>query len=67
MDEQPYQLRFDFDVEGEPPTVLIWADDVGDVVEVFEEPKQLSKEWSWDADDWEAGPLAQQILDALNA
>jgi len=61
-----YLIHFEFDCEDEAPKVFIFEDGEGDVVEVFEEPTMLTEQFSWDEDDWQAGPLAQKILNYLN-
>ena len=62
-----YEIRFDFDTEGDPPHVVIVDTESGfDVLEVFEEPTCLDASgWSWDGDDWEPGPLATRVLQLL--
>lgn len=61
-----YELWFDFDCEGEAPSVLI-SDETGSVVlEVFEEPTCTEPQWTSDSEDWQAGPLALQVLNLLN-
>jgi len=63
-----YGIQLDFDEQGEPPRVFI-ADNHGRgtcVVEVFEEPTCTDGDWSRDDDDWQPGPMARLILDALN-
>ncbi len=67
-----YQIHFDFDCEGEPPTVYIYdnGDDrpgtSGDIIEVLEDPDCLEGEWSWEQDDWEPGPTAAAICKLMN-
>lgn len=70
-----YKIFFDFDAKGEPPSVYI-HDDKGPVLEVLEEPAcklggrlvegDWEGPWSWNPDDWEAGPLAYRILEFLS-
>lgn len=75
-----YDIRLDFDAEGEPPAVYIWQEEEGDVLEVFEEPTcklggklieiqpgvwEWDGPWSWNEMDWEPGPLAMKILKFL--
>ena len=64
-----YKIRFDFDCEGEPPTVMIVAPNGTEVLEVFEEPTlrpEVEAEFSWEEVDWQAGPFAIKLLNMLN-
>lgn len=65
-----YFITFSFDHEGENPKVevrdrtSVWNEVV---LEVFEAPTCTAKEWSWEEEDWKAGPFATQIVDLLNS
>lgn len=77
-----FGIQFDFDQEGDPPSVYI-ADKEGRgtcCVEVLEEPKlknaaqHLSiirdkpwKKWSWEDEDWEPGPVTKAIVNFMNS
>ena len=64
-----YGFGYDFDEEGEPPIVLI-AEDLGTgtvCLELYEEPKQLTEEWSREKEDWEPGQMAKAILKFMNS
>lgn len=74
-----YTFRLDFGTEGDPPEVCICDAQAQGVivVTVHEEPTLRpgrgepsdhsdSGRWSWEEEDWEAGPLARQILALLN-
>jgi hypothetical protein len=66
---EAYSIRFDFDCENEPPKVMIVYLDRKDVLEVFEEPTmrpEVGAEFSWEEDDWQAGPFARHLLKLLN-
>ena len=71
-----WSISFDFDCEGEPPTVFIEDVDGTAWVEVYEEPTispsvtdvdSDGNPWSWEPEDWTAGPIAQQIVEIMNA
>lgn len=67
MTEPAYQIVFDFDAEGDPPTVLILDNTTANtVVEVFEEPTCREGDWSWIPEDWEPGPLARGLCALMN-
>ncbi len=61
-----YKISFDFDCEGEAPHVFIIDASGTQVLEVFEEPICTASQWSWESDDWQAGPLALHVLNLLN-
>ncbi len=65
-----YGIRFDFDCEGDPPSVFIAEDQrgsfVADIIEVLEEPTLKSESFSWEDEDWEPGPLAAKVLRVFN-
>lgn len=68
LEEPRYSIQFDFETEGDPPGVHIW-DSKGDwdIIEVYEEPILLNPTgWSWDENDWKAGPLATALLQLMN-
>lgn len=60
-----YEIQFDFDASGDAPSVYITRDGTK-VVEVFEDPICTVGEWSSNPENWEAGPLARNILFLLN-
>jgi len=62
-----YFIGFDFDTKGDPPSVFICLAGGTQIIEVFEEPKRVSEMWSWEWEDWEPGPLAEKVLDLLEA
>jgi hypothetical protein len=61
-------IQFDFDAEGDPPSVYIAAGDGRGTcyVEVLEEPTCKNGDWSWDDEDWEPGELAKRLLEFMN-
>jgi hypothetical protein len=64
-----FGIQLDFDAEGDPPVVYI-ADHGGRgtcYAEVFEEPALKGRLWSWNREDWEAGPMTKQILQFMNS
>jgi hypothetical protein len=79
-----YKIRFEFDLEGEPPKQHIWEEQDSEEVHIAEvDENPISKlggklieispgivewkgPWSWDDDDWQSGPIANGIIDALN-
>lgn len=62
-----FGISFDFDAQGDTPSVLIHDDAGFERLEVFEEPILKTEEWSWDDDDWEAGPIAKQLVTFMNS
>lgn len=61
-----YVITFDFDAEGDPPSVEI-SEALGPVVaEVHEEPTCTADGWTWSPEYWVAGPLALRIVALLN-
>ena len=63
-----FGIYFDFDSEEEPPSVYIAEHDGQGTqwIKVYEEPILKAKNWSWDASDWETGPIARQLVDFMN-
>jgi hypothetical protein len=69
----PFRIKIEFDGMYESPKVIIWEKYLGEVLEVFEPPMCKTgwssgrpELWSWDDDDWEAGPFAKHVLELLN-
>lgn len=63
-----YGTQLDFDCQDEPPKVYI-ATQGGQgtcIIEVLEEPEPLTEKWSWEEDDWQAGSMAQLVVEFLN-
>ena len=66
---EKFGVQLDFDCEGDPPTVYI-ANGSGTgmcYLEVFESPTLKSAEWSWEAEDWQPGPLALELVGFMNS
>lgn len=65
-----YRLRFDFDVEGEPPAIYITDAETpfggSDVIQVFEDAECTIGDFSWSPKDWKVGPLTMHLLMLLN-
>lgn len=57
-----YYISFDFETQDEPPQVFIVDKNGRQYLEIFEDPKPLTDEWSWNSEDWEPGPFARRVL-----
>ncbi len=61
-----YDIRFDFDCEGDPPTVTIVNAEGTEIFEVLEDPTCAHPSgWSQYEEDWELGPEGAWLLGAL--
>ncbi len=61
-----YSIRLDFAGADDPPHVFIADGDGAEVIEMLEDPIQLSPAWSDEETDWQVGPLTQRVLQLLN-
>ena len=62
-----WSVRFDFNGEGDPPEVYIVDKSGMAYLEVFEEPKCVNGEFSWEPEDWEYGDLTGKVLARMNS
>ena len=62
-----FYIVFDFDAEGDPPTVYIAECEDCYWVQVLEEPILTASEWSWDDDNWKPGMIASTFLNYMNS
>jgi len=64
-----FGICFNFDCEGELPTVFIATRNGTGIKysEIFEEPILKSEVWSWNPENWEAGPIAKQLVAFMNS